>query len=199
VWLPIDAKFPVEDYQRLVDAQERADVVAVELAAKALEMRLRDEARKIRDKYVEPPHTTDFALLYLPTEGLYAEVLSRPGLFETLQRDYHVMVTGPTTLAAILNSLQMGFKTLAIEKRSSEVWALLSVVKKEFGNFGTVLDRAHKQIATVANTIEQAKTRTDIMGRKLKQVQELPAAQQDLLPEPAEAGEVEGGETPEEN
>lgn len=122
VWLPIDAKFPMEDYQRLVEAQDRADPLAVEVAAKALEMRLRDEARKIRDKYVEPPYTTDFAILYLPTEGLYAEALRRPGLADALQRDFRISIAGPTTLAALLNSLQMGFRTLAIEKRSSEVW-----------------------------------------------------------------------------
>ncbi|MFO1346948.1 MAG: DNA recombination protein RmuC, partial [Rhodocyclaceae bacterium] len=129
VWLPIDAKFPVEDYQKLVEAQERADVVAVEAAAKALEMRLKDEAKTIREKYIEPPYTTDFAILYLPTEGLYAEALRRPGLVEALQRDQRVSIAGPTTLAAMLNSLQMGFRTLAIEKRSSEVWAVLGAIK----------------------------------------------------------------------
>ena len=139
MWLPIDAKFPVEDYQKLVEAQERADVVAVEAAAKALEMRLKDEAKTIREKYIEPPYTTDFAILYLPTEGLYAEALRRPGLVEALQRDQRVSIAGPTTLAAMLNSLQMGFRTLAIEKRSSEVWAVLGAIKTEFGKFGEAL------------------------------------------------------------
>ena len=126
VWLPIDAKFPIEDYQRLLEAQDRADPLAVETAARGLDSRLRDEARKIRDKYIEPPHTTDFAILYLPIEGLYAEALRRPGLAEALQRDWRVSIAGPTTLAAMLNSLQMGFRTLAIEKRSSEVWGVRS-------------------------------------------------------------------------
>ena len=146
VWLPIDAKFPIEDYQRLTDAQERADPLAVELAAKALESRLREEARKIRDKYVEPPYTTDFAILYLPTEGLYAEALRRPGLADGLQRDFRISVAGPTTLAALLNSLQMGFRTLAIEQRSSEVWGVLGAVKTEFGKFGEALDATRKKI-----------------------------------------------------
>mgnify|MGYP003349894303 CR=1 FL=1 len=129
VWLPIDSKFPVEDYDRLLAAQERGDTEGVNEASKAIETRIKAEARTIRDKYIEPPHTTDFGLLYLPVEGLYAEILRRPGLFESLQRDHHVIVCGPTTLAALLSSLQMGFRTLAIEKRSSEVWAVLGAVK----------------------------------------------------------------------
>ena len=175
VWLPIDAKFPVEDYQRLVDAQERAEVAAIEQAAKALEMRLRDEARKIRDKYVEPPHTTDFALLYLPTEGLYAEALRRPGLAEALQRDYRISIAGPTTLTALLNSLQMGFRTLAIEKRSSEVWAVLGAVKTEFGKFGEALEATQRKLEQATKSIESAGVRTRQIERKLKGVEALSA------------------------
>ena len=182
VWLPIDAKFPVEDYQRLVDAQERADVAAVEQAAKALETRLREEARKIRDKYVEPPHTTDFALLYLPTEGLYAEALRRPGLAETLQREFRISLAGPTTLTALLNSLQMGFRTLAIEKRSSEVWAVLGAVKTEFGKFGEVLEATQRKLEQATRSIESAGVRTRQIERKLRGVEALsaPEAQQRL-------------------
>ena len=175
VWLPIDAKFPVEDYQRLVDAQERADVAAVEQAAKALETRLREEARKIRDKYVEPPHTTDFALLYLPTEGLYAEALRRPGLAETLQREFRISLAGPTTLTALLNSLQMGFRTLAIEKRSSEVWAVLGAVKTEFGKFGEVLEATQRKLEQATRSIESAGVRTRQIERKLRGVEALSA------------------------
>ena len=176
VWLPIDAQFPIEDYQRLVEAQDRADPVAVEAAAKALEARLRDEAKKIRDKYVEPPHTTDFAILYLPTEGLYAEALRRPGLADALQRDYRVSLAGPTTLTALLNSLQMGFRTLAIEKRSSEVWAVLGAVKTEFGKFGEVLEATRKKLEQATKSIESAGVRTRQIERKLKGVEALPVA-----------------------
>ena len=174
VWLPIDAKFPVEDYQRLIDAQERADPQAVELAAKAIEVRLREEARKIRDKYVEPPYTTDFAILYLPTEGLYAEALRRPGLADGLQRDFRISVAGPTTLAALLNSLQMGFRTLAIEQRSSEVWGVLGAVKTEFGKFGEALDATRKKLEQATRSIESAGVRTRQIERKLKGVEALP-------------------------
>ena len=176
VWLPIDAKFPIEDYQRLLDAQERADVVAVEEAGKLLESRLKTEARTIRDKYVAPPHTTDFAILYLPTEGLYAEALRRSGLAELLQREHRITLAGPTTLAAMLNSLQMGFKTLAIEKRSSEVWQVLGAVKTEFGKFGEVLAKTKKKLQETVNTIDSAETRTRAITRKLKTVEALPAA-----------------------
>jgi DNA recombination protein RmuC len=175
VWLPIDAKFPSEDYQRLVDAQERADVVGVEAAGKALETRLKDEARTIREKYIQPPHTTDFAILYLPTEGLYAEALRRPGLAEALQRDQRVSLAGPTTLAAMLNSLQMGFRTLAIEQRSSEVWAVLGAVKTEFGKFGEALAHTKKKLQEASNTIDKAEVRTRAVTRKLKEVEALPA------------------------
>ncbi|WGS48942.1 DNA recombination protein RmuC [Paraburkholderia sp. D15] len=174
VWLPIDAKFPREDYERLIDAQERADPVAVEEASRALEARIRAEARTIAEKYVAPPHTTDFALLFLPTEGLYAEVLRRPGLTDLLQRDYRVTIAGPTTLTALLNSLQMGFRTLAIEKRSSEVWQVLGAVKTEFGKFGDVLAKTKAQLETVTRSIEAAETRTRMMNRKLRDVEALP-------------------------
>ncbi len=183
VWLPLDAKFPTEDYQRLQEAQEAADPVAVEAAAKALEARIRLEAKAINEKYLEPPATTEFGLLYLPFEGLYAEVLRRPGLFETLQREFRVTVCGPTTLSALLNSLQMGFKTLAIEKRSSEVWKILGSVKSEFGRFGDVLARTKAQLQTVANSIDQAEVRTRQIERKLKDVETLPGSDAPALPE----------------
>ncbi len=174
VWLPIDAKFPREDYERLLDAQERADPEAAAMAGKALEVRVREEARRIRDKYIAPPHTTDFGLLFLPTEGLYAEVIRRPGLFELLQREFRITLAGPTTLSALLNSLQMGFRTLAIERRSSEVWQLLGAVKNEFGKFGDVLDKTKKQLDTVTKSIGQANTRTRAIARKLRDVEVLP-------------------------
>ncbi|QSA95466.1 DNA recombination protein RmuC [Methylococcus sp. EFPC2] len=174
VWLPIDAKFPLEDYQKLVDAREVGEVQAMEELGKALETRIRNEAKSIRDKYLEPPHTTDFGLLFLPVEGLYAEVIRRPGLFDQLQRDFRVTVTGPTTLSAILNSLQMGFRTLAIEKRSSEVWKVLGAVKTEFGKFGDVLAKTRKKLDEARNTIDQAEVRTRQIGRQLVKVESLP-------------------------
>jgi DNA recombination protein RmuC len=177
VWLPIDAKFPREDYERLIDAQERADAVAVEEASRALEGRVRAEAKAIAEKYVAPPHTTDFALLFLPTEGLYAEILRRPGLTDLLQREYRVSVAGPTTLTALLNSLQMGFRTLAIEQRSSEVWQVLGAVKTEFRKFGDVLANTKKQLETVTRSIEAAETRTRQMSKKLRDVEALPGEQ----------------------
>jgi DNA recombination protein RmuC len=177
LWLPIDAKFPVEDYERLLAAQERADAAAMEDAARALESRVRKEARTIRDKYVEPPHTTEFAFLFLPSEGLYAEVLRRPGLVEALQRELRVVPAGPTTLSAMLNSLQMGFRTLAIEQRSAEVWQVLGAVKTEFGKFGEVLAKVKSQLATASNTIESAEVRTRAMTRALKTVEALPTEQ----------------------
>ncbi|MDE1545214.1 DNA recombination protein RmuC [Dechloromonas agitata] len=178
VWLPIDAKFPIEDYQRLIDAVEPA---AIEEAAKAIETRLKNEARSIRDKYVAPPHTTDFAVLYLPIEGLYAEALRRPGLAETLQRDYRITLAGPTTLAAMLNSLQMGFRTLAIEQRSAEVWAVLGAVKTEFGKFGEALAHTKKKLDEASNSISKAEVRTRQLSRKLKEVEALPAAESEQL------------------
>lgn len=177
VWLPIDAKFPHEDYERLLDAQERADAVAAAAAAQALERRVREAARSIRDKYISVPATTDFAIMFLPTEGLYAEVLRRPGLFEALQRDLRVVVTGPTTLSATLSSLQMGFRTLAIEQRSSEVWQLLGAVKTEFGKFGAVLEKTRNQLDSVRNSIDAAGVRTRAIERKLRGVESLSSEQ----------------------
>ena len=176
LWLPIDAKFPREDYERLLDAQERADKADADTAAKAIETRLRLEARTIRDKYVAPPHTTDFAILFLPSEGLYAEALRRPGLMESLQREYKVMLAGPTTLLATLNSLQMGFRTLALEKRSAEVWEVLGAVKTEFGKFGEVLAKTKKKLDEASNTINQAEVRTRAMERQLRTVEALPTS-----------------------
>jgi DNA recombination protein RmuC len=175
VWLPIDAKFPLEDYQKLVEAQEMGDLTTMEDAGRALENRIKAEAKTIRDKYIEPPYTTDFGLLFLPIEGLYAEVIRRPGLSDFLQREYRVTLTGPTTLTAILNSLQMGFRTLAIEKRSSEVWQVLGAVKTEFGKFGDVLAKTKKKLDEARNSIDQAETRTRVIDRKLRQVESLPA------------------------
>ncbi|MBS0199588.1 MAG: DNA recombination protein RmuC [Proteobacteria bacterium] len=174
IWLPIDAKFPHEDYERLLDAQERGDAGAANDAGVALERRIRDEAKKIRDKYIEPPHTTDFALLFLPTEGLYAEVLRRPGLFDLLQRELRITPVGPTTLLALLNSLQMGFRTLAIEKRSSEVWQTLGAVKSEFGKFGASLDAVKKKLAEASNKIDETGVRSRAIERKLRGVEALP-------------------------
>ena len=170
IWLPIDAKFPREDYERLLDAQERADAPAAELAGRAIETRLRLEAKSIREKYLGPPHTTDFALLFVPTEGLYAEALRRPGLSEALQREHKVMLVGPTTLLATLSSLQMGFRTLALEKRSAEVWDVLRAVKTEFGKFGDVLAKTKKKLDEASNNIELAERRTRVMTRELKSV-----------------------------
>lgn len=174
VWLPIDAKFPQEDYQRLLDAQEQGDFSLAEETAKALESRIKNEAKNIASKYISVPATTDFAILFLPTEGLYAEVLRRPGLCDTLMRDYKIIITGPTTLAALLNSLQMGFRTLAIEKRSSEVWNILGAVKSEFGKFGDLLDKTHKKLQEASNSIDTAARKTRTITRKLKDVEELP-------------------------
>lgn len=183
LWLPIDAKFPREDYERLLDAQDRADPQAAEAAARAIEVRLKAEARTIREKYVAAPYTTDFAILFVPTEGLYAEALRRPGLVEALQREYRVSLTGPTTLLATLSSLQMGFRTLALEKRSAEVWQVLGAVKTEFGKFGDVLAKTKKKLSEAASTIDAAEVRTRAMARQLKGVESLPEAQvQALLP-----------------
>jgi len=181
VWLPIDCKFPIEDYQRLLDAQERADVEAAAAAAHALERRVREEAKTIRAKYVAPPHTTDFAILFLPTEGLYAEVIRRPGLFEVLQREHRVTIAGPTTLTAILNALQMGFRTLAIEQRSSEVWQLLGAVKNEFGKFGDILDKVRKKLAEASRQIDETGVRSRAIERKLRNVESLPVSESQAL------------------
>jgi DNA recombination protein RmuC len=183
VWLPLDAKFPTEDYERLLLAQQQAETVAVEAAARSLETAVRQQARSVSEKYIHPPQTTDFAIVFLPSEGLYAEVLRRPGLVESLQRDWRVVIAGPTTLLAMLNSLQMGFRTLALEKRSSEVWQVLGAVKTEFAKFGDVLTRIKAQTQTVLNTLDSAEQRSRAMGRALREVQALPQAQaQELLP-----------------
>ena len=191
LWLPIDAKFPRDDYERLLDAQERADAPGAEAAGKAIEQRLRLEARTIHDKYVEPPHTTEFAILFVPTEGLYAEALRRPGLMEALQREYRVTLAGPTTLLATLNSLQMGFRTLALEKRSAEVWEVLGAVKTEFGKFGEVLAKTKKKLDEASSTIEAAQTRTNVMTRKLKSVEGLSESRTQVLLPGAEADAAE--------
>ena len=177
VWLPVDSKFPSEDYERLLAAQERADPAAVEEAGRALEARVKLEARTIREKYLEPPATTDFAIMFVPTEGLYAEIVRRPGLAALVQGEYRITIAGPMNLSMIINSLQMGFRTLAIEQRASEVWLLLSAVKNEFGRFGEVLARTKAQLETVANSIDAAELRTRQMAKKLKQVEALPDAQ----------------------
>lgn len=180
-WLPIDAKFPLEDYQRLQDAIERADVAAVDLSRRALEDFFKTEARKIRDKYIEPPHTTDFAILFIPTEGLYAEALARPGLADSLQRDCRVMLAGPSNLHAFLNSLQLGFRTLAIEQRSSEVWKRLAAVKTEFAKFGEVLAATKKKLELASDSIGAAEVRTRAIARQLRDVEALPESESDRL------------------
>ncbi len=183
VWLPIDAKFPREDYERLLDAQDRADAVASEVAAKALENRIRTEARSIAESYLAPPHTTDFAILFLPTEGLYAEVLRRPGLMDSLQRDHRVTLAGPTTLLAMLNSLHMGFRTLALEQQASEVWKVLGAVKTEFERYGDWVEKVREQVQKAADTLDRADTRSRQMRRALKNVEALPEGEaQALLP-----------------
>lgn len=188
VWLPIDAKFPQEDYVRLVDAQELGDASGVQEAGKRLEAQVKNCAKTIADKYLNPPRTTDFAIMFLPTEGLYAEVVRRPGVVEMLQRDYRIIVAGPTTLAALLNSLQMGFRTLAVEKRSSEVWSLLGAVKTEFHKFGGVLERVQNKLSEASDTIDTAAKRTRAIERKLRKVEELPmtGAQRSLFHEPSD-------------
>jgi DNA recombination protein RmuC len=181
VWLPIDSKFPQEDYLRLVAAAEVADTEALDKALAALSRSIQNSAREISAKYLNPPQTTDFAIMFLPTEGLYAEVLRQPGLVEKLQQECRVVVAGPTTLSAILSSLRMGFRTLAIEKRSSEVWKILAAVKTEFGKFGEVLHKVKRQLETAANTIELTEIRTRAMERKLKEVEQLPATEAERL------------------
>jgi len=180
VWLPIDAKFPLEDYQRLLEAHDRADAEGVEAATRALEARLRNEAKTIREKYIEPPFTTDFAVLYLPTEGLYAEALRRPGLVEGLQRELRVTLAGPTTIAALLNSLQLGFRTLAIEKRAAQVWQVLGEVKTEFGKFGEAIEATKKKLDEARNRFDAVGVRTRAIERRLKNVEALPTAGDEL-------------------
>ena len=181
VWLPIDSKFPQEDYIRLTEASESADAEAVAQSTRELMRSVTQSAKTIAEKYLNPPHTTDFAVLYLPTEGLYAEVLRQPGMVSQLQQDYRVVVSGPTTIAALLNSLRLGFRSLAIEQQASEVWQVLAAVKTEFGKFGEVLDKVKKQLATASNTIDQTQTRTRAMARKLHKVEQLPSGESDEL------------------
>ena len=189
VWLPIDAKFPQEDYIRLVDASEKGDSSAVQQATQALARVAKSSAKDIHEKYIDPPHTTDFAIMFMPTEGLYAEILRQPGLCERLQREHRVVVAGPTTLSAVLSSLRMGFRTLAIEKRSSEVWKVLSAVKTEFGKFGGVLDKLGKQLDKAKHTVDLTGVRTRAMERKLHSVEALPEEETDSLLELPAGGE----------
>jgi len=184
VYLPIDSKFPQEDYQRLQDAQSQADPIKAEEAGKALEMRLKQEARTIRDKYISPPRSTDFGILFLPTESLYAEVLRRPGLTDSIQRDYRVIVSGPTTFMALLTALQMGFRTLVVEKKSAEIWKLLGAIKMDFGRFGEVLSKTHEKIMQAGDQIEKATKRTDQIRKKLDKVEDLPAEEAPKYLEP---------------
>jgi DNA recombination protein RmuC len=182
VWLPIDAKYPREDYERLIDASERGDQAAVDAAAKSIEQRIKGEAKQIRDKYLNPPYTTDFGIMFLPIEGLYGEVLRRPGLVEHLQREYRVNIAGPTNLAALLNSLQMGFRTLAIQKRTSEVWSLLGAVKTQFGKFEEVINKVQKKLNEASDVIESdVARRTRAIERRLRSVDSLSATETDKL------------------
>jgi len=182
IWLPVDAKFPISTYEELTAAYDQADAGRIQECRKDFHGVLKKSARDIRDKYISPPHTTDFAIMFLPVEGLYAEILKEPALFEELQNEYRVMVTGPTTLSALLSSLQMGFRTLAIEKRSSEVWELLRTIKAEFGKFGSVLDKTKKKLNEASSAIDQAGVRTRAIQRSLRDVEELPRGK------PAEKG-----------
>jgi DNA recombination protein RmuC len=181
VYLPIDAKFPIEDYERLQHASDAGDVDAVEAASRALELRLKGSAKDIATKYVHPPRTTDFAIMFLPTEGLYAEAIRRPGLADELQRTHRIIIAGPTTLTAILSSLQMGFRTLAIQQRSSEVWQVLGAVKAEFGKFGDVLGSVKKKLQEASNHIEKAEVRSRAIDRRLRDVEALPGAETPTL------------------
>lgn len=196
VYLPIDCKFPIEDYQRMLDAEDRGETAAFQEAAKALMNRIKSEAKTIAAKYLDPPHTTDFAIMYLPIEGLFAEVLRHSGLMETIQQEYRVVISGPTTLTALLNSLQMGFRTLAIQKRSSEVWSLLGAIKTQFGTFGDLLQKTQKKLREASNSIETAARRSRTIERKLRNVEELPTSEaQLLLPDMPEVLEAEDLET----
>jgi DNA recombination protein RmuC len=183
VWLPIDAKFPMEDYQRLITAQESGDSGLTDVAMKDLETQLKKSAKDICTKYINPPKTTDFALMFLPTEGLYAEAIRRVGLVEQVQRDCRIVFAGPTTLAALLNSLQMGFRTLAIQKRSSEVWNLLAGVKTEFAKFGEALSKVKDKLDQAAGDMERVAVRSRAITKKLRDVEGLPSNPQPLLPE----------------
>jgi len=194
VWLPIDSKFPQEDYLRLLDAVEAADTDAVQKATSSLIAEVNRAAKEIRNKYINPPRTTDFAIMFLPTEGLYAEVLRQPGQVEKIQQTYRIVVAGPTTLSAILNSLRMGFRTLALEKRSSEVWKVLAAVKMEFGRFGGVLGKVKKQLHTVSKTLDQTDVRARAMERKLREVEDLPAESTAGILELPDSGTNDGSE-----
>lgn len=196
VMLPVDSKFPVEDYQRLLDAYDSGNATEVDAAAKQFENSVRKNARDIRDKYVSPPSTTDFAIMFVPTEGLYAEITRRTGLFEQLQREFKIVVAGPSNFAALLNSFQMGFRTLAIEKRSSEVWEILGAVKSEFGNFGNILEKTKKKLEEATNVIDKAGARSRSIERKLRDVQELP--QEESVKFLGKAGDISDGEDHEE-
>ncbi|MCF8261330.1 MAG: DNA recombination protein RmuC [Melioribacteraceae bacterium] len=180
-WIPVDAKFPMEDYQRLLEAQDAVDPILVDSSRKSLEANIKKEAKRIQEKYIDPPQTTDFAIMFLPVEGLYAEVLRIPGLADFVQRECRVTITGPTTFLAVMNSLQMGFRTLAIEKRSSEVWKLLGTVKTEFGNFGTLLEKTHKKLQEASNSIDTASRKSRTIERRLRDVQELPSSGSEQL------------------
>lgn len=181
IWLPIDAKFPLEDYQKLIEAQDQGNIALIEEHGKALENRIKSEARDIRDKYIDVPNTTEFGILFVPTESLYAEILRRPGLYELLRKDFKVIIAGPTTIQVILNSLQVGFKTLNIQKRSGEVWTVLSTLKKEFGVFGALLEKTHKKLQEAGNIIEEAATKTRTIEKKLNKVQELPVGEVEVV------------------
>ena len=196
VWLPIDAKFPRDDYERLLDAHERIDAGAAELAARALEARIRSEARSIAENYLAAPHTTDFAILFLPVESLYAEVLRRPGLMDAIQRQHRVTLAGPTTLLAMLNSLHMGFRTLALERQASEVWKVLGAVKTEFERYGEWVARIKEQVAKASDTIDKADTRAKQMRLALRKVEALPEAQSQALLPPTADSDSEGDDTP---
>lgn len=195
VWLPIDAKFPQEDYQRLLEAMDRADPERINEATRSLETRLRAQARDIQTKYLDPPHTTDFGILFLPSEGLYAEALRRPALAESLQREHRIVLAGPTTLGALLNSLQMGFRTLAIQQRSSEVWTVLGAIKTEFGRFGDALGRVKKKLEEASGHLEQTEVRTRAIQKRLRTVEELPASQAEGLLPPMDSDPDEVGST----
>ena len=184
VLMPIDAKFPTEDYERILAASDRGDPIALEAAAKALEARIKLEAKNIREKYLEPPTTTDFAILFLPIEGLYAEVLRRPGLADTLRRDFNVVVTGPTTIVAFLNSLQMGFRTMAVQQRAGEVWKLLGDIKRDFGKFGDVLEKTKEKLDAASKNIDDAARQSRTIERRMRDVQELPNVPSGTLIEP---------------
>ena len=196
VWLPIDAKFPRDDYERLLDAHERVDPAAADLAAKALEARIRSEARSIAENYLAAPHTTDFAILFLPVESLYAEVLRRPGLMDAIQRQHRVTLAGPTTLLAMLNSLHMGFRTLALERQASEVWKVLGAVKTEFERYGEWVARIKEQVAKASDTIDKADTRAKQMRLALRKVEALPEAQSQALLPPTADTDSEADDTP---